>query len=188
MKIFFDTEFTGLHQQTTLISIGLVSEDGRNFYAECYDYDPAQLNPWIAENVLAHLQFTDPAMQDKTWGDRASFRACCSVRDLPGMLRVWLHQFLAVEMWGDCCAYDWVLFCELFGGALSLPGQVSIYPRDLAMLLEQAGLDIDLGRRTFAGRIGAAQHHALADARVIQGCYQQALAYRDGNQEEEEDG
>jgi hypothetical protein len=31
-KIFFDTEFTGLHQNTTLISIGLISECGKNFY------------------------------------------------------------------------------------------------------------------------------------------------------------
>lgn len=28
MKIFFDTEFTGLHKDTTLISIGLISELG----------------------------------------------------------------------------------------------------------------------------------------------------------------
>lgn len=33
-KIFFDTEFTGLHQNTTLISIGLVSDEGERFYAE----------------------------------------------------------------------------------------------------------------------------------------------------------
>ena len=39
MKVFFDTEFTGLHRNTTLISIGLVSEDGRTFYAEFNDYD-----------------------------------------------------------------------------------------------------------------------------------------------------
>ena len=26
MKIFFDTEFTGLHKDTTLISIGLIGE------------------------------------------------------------------------------------------------------------------------------------------------------------------
>lgn len=39
MEIFFDTEFTGLHQSTTLISIGLISKDGRTFYAECNDYD-----------------------------------------------------------------------------------------------------------------------------------------------------
>jgi len=39
MKIFFDSEFTGLHQKTTLISIGLISEDDRYFYYECIDYD-----------------------------------------------------------------------------------------------------------------------------------------------------
>jgi len=33
-RIFFDTEFTGLHKDTTLISIGLIAEDGRTFYAE----------------------------------------------------------------------------------------------------------------------------------------------------------
>ena len=30
-KIFLDTEFTGLHQKTTLISLGLVSECGETF-------------------------------------------------------------------------------------------------------------------------------------------------------------
>ena len=38
MKIFFDTEFTGLHKDTSLISIGLVDEDGKTFYAEFLDY------------------------------------------------------------------------------------------------------------------------------------------------------
>lgn len=33
-RIFFDTKFTGLHQNTTLISIGLVSDEGERFYAE----------------------------------------------------------------------------------------------------------------------------------------------------------
>ena len=28
MKIFFDTEFTGLHKNTELISIGLIAENG----------------------------------------------------------------------------------------------------------------------------------------------------------------
>lgn len=39
MNIFFDTEFTGLHKNTTLISIGCVDENGRTFYAELTDYD-----------------------------------------------------------------------------------------------------------------------------------------------------
>ncbi len=55
MKIFFDTEFTGLHKNTTLISIGLISEDRRCFYAELTDYDEKQCDDWIEENVLKHL-------------------------------------------------------------------------------------------------------------------------------------
>ena len=30
MKIFFDAGFTGLHQNTTLISLGLVTETGKH--------------------------------------------------------------------------------------------------------------------------------------------------------------
>lgn len=55
MKMFFDTEFTGLHMDTTLISIGIVSEDGRKFYAEFLDYDESQCNDWITENVIKNL-------------------------------------------------------------------------------------------------------------------------------------
>lgn len=43
MKVFFDTEFTGLHQKTTLISIACITEDGKEFYAEFTDYDEAQV-------------------------------------------------------------------------------------------------------------------------------------------------
>jgi hypothetical protein len=37
-KLFLDTEFTGLHQNTTLIS-GLIADTG-DIYAELTDYDP----------------------------------------------------------------------------------------------------------------------------------------------------
>lgn len=51
MKLFFDTEFTGLHKDTTLISLGMVDEDGRTFYAEFNDYDKSQCDEWIQKNV-----------------------------------------------------------------------------------------------------------------------------------------
>ena len=38
MKIFFDTEFTGLHKNTELISIGLIAENGNMFYGEITNY------------------------------------------------------------------------------------------------------------------------------------------------------
>ncbi len=52
MRVFFDAEFTGLHQHTTLISIGLVAEDGREFYAEFTDYDEGQVDSWLEKNVI----------------------------------------------------------------------------------------------------------------------------------------
>ena len=58
MKIFFDTEFTGLHKDTSLISIVLISEDRRCFYAELTDYDENQCDDWIRENVIKHLNMS----------------------------------------------------------------------------------------------------------------------------------
>lgn len=60
MRLFLDTEFTGLHQHTTLISIGIVSADGRKFYAEFTDYDKNQIDVWLKENVLDNLLYVLP--------------------------------------------------------------------------------------------------------------------------------
>ena len=50
-KIFFDTEFTGLHQNTTLISIGLIAETGQTFYAELTDYDRCQVDCYDIKKI-----------------------------------------------------------------------------------------------------------------------------------------
>lgn len=55
MKVFFDCEFTGLHKETTLISIGLISENGKSFYAELTDYNSDQCDEWIKNNVIKNL-------------------------------------------------------------------------------------------------------------------------------------
>ena len=55
MRLFFDMEFTGLRQNTTPISLGIISEDGKKFYAEFIDFDWEQVNDWIQENVLDNL-------------------------------------------------------------------------------------------------------------------------------------
>ena len=65
MKIYFDTEFTGLHKNTTLISIGLIDEVGRSFYAEFSDYDKYQCDDWIKENVWANLIYKDHKWTDE---------------------------------------------------------------------------------------------------------------------------
>ena len=53
--VFIDTEFTGEHAYTTLISIGVVTLDGRELYITLNDYDKDQITDWLKENVLADI-------------------------------------------------------------------------------------------------------------------------------------
>ena len=54
MLIFLDTEFTDF-ARPDLISLALVSEDGREFYAERTDYDPERCSEFVRETVLPLL-------------------------------------------------------------------------------------------------------------------------------------
>jgi hypothetical protein len=59
MLIFFDTEFTDLCIGSRLIGIGLISEDGREFYAELSDtYEIKDCCDFVQEEVLPHLART----------------------------------------------------------------------------------------------------------------------------------
>lgn len=174
MKVFFDTEFTGLHQKTTLISIGLISEDGRTFYAEFYDYDKAQVNEWIQENVIAHLRFEQPVSMPTMDYEHHVMKG--SHISVASMLYDWLSQWDRVEMWSDCLAYDWVLFCNLFGGAMDAPKNVYYIPFDICTLMQVKGVDPDVKREEFAGMAGS-KHNALHDAKVIRACYEKLVAH-----------
>ena len=168
MKVFFDTEFTGLHQNTTLISIGCVAEDGRTFYAEFDDYARDQCDDWIKNHVIANLLYKGeygPFAGTSEWFMRSDKRIIRAVFSL------WLSQLGSVEMWSDCLAYDWVLFCELFGGAFHIPQNVYYIPFDLATLFKVMGIDPDINREEFSGMSGGPKHNALWDAQVIKACY-----------------
>ena len=54
MLIFFDTEFTGLVPNTSLISIGMISADGYKFYGEFLNYDANLCTDWIKKNVISN--------------------------------------------------------------------------------------------------------------------------------------
>lgn len=158
MRIFFDTEFTGLHKDTTLISIGLVAENGDKFYAELSDYAKDQLDPWLSENIIANLT-----------GTNVMTKAELSVQ-----LQLFLSKYDAVEMWSDCLAYDWVLFNDIFGGAFTIPKNVYYIPFDLCTLFKLKGIDPDVSREEYAG-VGGVKHNSLHDAKVIKACYEKAL-------------
>lgn len=169
MKIFFDTEFTGLHQNTTLISIGLVAENGHTFYAELTDYDIKQVDDWLEENILLNLILNDG--HDKPGVARCEIMG--NRYQVADALKDWLSQWNSVEMWSDCLAYDWVLFCQLWGHAFNIPENVYYIPFDICTVFKMKDIDPDISREEFAGLDADGQkHNALWDAMVIKACYE----------------
>lgn len=174
MKIFFDTEFTGLHQNATLISIGLISEDGKEFYAEFTDYDQTQIDTWLQTNVLDNLLFRNNDRCGEKFPNTAMFIGTGFY--IKEKLEVWLSQFDSVEIWSDCLAYDWVLFNQIFGHAFNIPKHVSYIPFDICTLFKILNIDPDISREDFTeNSIIGSKHNALYDAKVIRECYNRLI-------------
>ena len=119
-KLFLDTKFTGLRQDTSLISLALVAETGESFYAEFTDYKRDQVDDFIRNNIIPSLGgFRNfyagdkwPLHQRVVKYDKEYF-----IRDntekILWALKIWLNRFNRIEIWTDVGAWDWVLFCEI---------------------------------------------------------------------------
>ena len=180
MKVFFDTEFTGLHKDTTLVSIGLVSEDNRQFYAELIDYNEKQCDEWIQENVIANLY-------EKNWEKRENTfvpNYCVGGKyEVAKMLGNWFAQFDSVELVSDVCHYDMVLLIDLFGSAFQLPKRVCAacydinqdiarkYNCSMQEAFDKSREDI-LYQKYKEHEIKGDKHNSLYDAKVIRELYQ----------------
>jgi len=174
IKLFFDTEFTGLHKNTTLISIGIIADNGEEFYAELTDYDESQTDEWLKKNVIDNLLLSEPYHYSHILGETY---VKCTMKELKSYLIKWIQAFDdEVEMWSDCLAYDWVLFNDIFGHAFNIPKNVYYIPFDICTLFKIKGIDPDTDREKFAGLDeDAIKHNALWDAMVIRGCYKKLM-------------
>jgi hypothetical protein len=169
-KIFFDTEFTGLHQNTTLISIGLISGCGKTFYAEFNDYDFKQVDDWLKENVINNLQYNGIFQKLDETKNSISYKS--TTENIKEKLTTWLEQFGEVEIWSDCLSYDWVLFNQIFGHAFNIPKNVYYIPFDICTLFYAKGIDADINREEFSEMTeGSQKHNALWDAKIIRQCF-----------------
>lgn len=174
MNVFLDCEFTSLTQSGRLMSLALIAEDGRFFYCELNDYRPVE--PWIEHNVEAFM-FIDDVDALRAYAASLGLAANGSMvmlgagRDkVAPALVAWLGSLQEQSVvWSDVLAYDWLHFCELFGGAMRLPGEVYYIPFDVSTLLLERGHDPDVNREAFAGMesIQARKHNALWDAVVL---------------------
>ncbi len=151
-RIFFDTEFTDVVKHPKLISIGFVSEDEREFYAELADtYDFEECSDFVQETVLPLLEGGEALM---------------SLRELRGRLHDWLTSFgEPVTLATDSLAWDWPRIQELFAAPkdwpLNLDSQPVLLNMTYVMDIEKFEEAVE---QAFAG--GLRRHHALDDAKA----------------------
>ncbi|QLH46456.1 MAG: hypothetical protein HWD58_12995 [Bacteroidota bacterium] len=97
-------------------------------------------------------------------------------------LNQWFGQFEefhshtpTIQIWADCYAWDWMLFCDIFKHALNLPKAIHYMPMDLATWLQSLGINPDAQRDSIVEYTvpvsGLHQHHALYDALLERACF-----------------
>lgn len=174
IKVFFDLEFTGLHKLTTAISIGLVAEDGREYYAEFTDFDKFQIDTFLKKEVLPKRILAEYDFERDYNADAETVLVKGDIDLVHDTMLNWFMKYeeQGVEMWGDLLSYDWVLFLNIFGNALALPKFIDYIPMDLCTALKLMGEDKDVDRNIFAYGEDAAKkmnenkHNSLHDAKT----------------------
>lgn len=164
VKYFYDTEFHEDGKTIDLISIGMVSEDGREFYAVSSEFDTRRVakNRWLMDNVM-------PSIQHETF-TVVDFYGAPVVRDIyvtdPAVktreeIRDGILEFVDgtwPEFWNWYGAYDHVALCQLFGKMVDLPKKFPMFSADIKQLHKEAGSP-DMPKQP------SGLHNALEDAK-----------------------
>lgn len=169
MNYFFDTEFIERVEQRhnsspvviDLISIGIVSESGREFYHWNSDapWPLIHGHEWLSNNVMQYV----PDCKSQVWLRHSEFAD--KIRDYIGDDK---HPVF----WADWGAYDWVVFCSLFGSMCDLPDNFPMFVRDIQQAKQFVGHLKDLP--TF---ISGCEHNALSDAYEAKARYEYLLEW-----------
>ena len=145
---FFDTEFyeSGPDNPIQFISIGIVSEDGDEYYAVSSEFDENSLSDWLKENVVPILGV--PPEKRKT------------IEQIKNEILSFLGDDEDPVFIADYCSYDWVVFCQLFGTMMDLPDHFPKFCLDVQQFKKQIKYDGDLPEQGEGG-----EHNALSDAK-----------------------
>jgi hypothetical protein len=146
VRYFFDCEFIEDGRTIDLVSIGVVDESGREFYAVSTEFDPDRAIPWVRRNVLDKL----PSPSDPAWQSRERIRE--------GLLDFLTAPGDDIELWAWFAAYDHVALAQLWGDMRALPRVIPRFTRDLRQRWE------DLGSPALPDAAGD-RHDALTDAK-----------------------
>ena len=146
MRFFYDCEFIEDGTTIDLVSIGVVDENGREFYAVSTEFDPDRAIEWVRRHVLDKL----PSPSDPAWRSRARIR--------DDLLEFLTGPGESVELWAWMAGYDHVVLAQLWGDMRALPRAVPRFTHELRQRWEDAG----------SPPLPPAppdQHDAIADAR-----------------------
>ena len=150
MRYYIDSEFVDDGKAIDLISIGIVAEDGRTYYAQSAEFlKDGKPTLWIWENVIPHL--------DNHWLERARIK-----EEIVTFLDP--EKYGKPELIGWCSGYDFVVFCQLFGTMMDLPAGYPHYIKDLQFILDKFDISDD---QLPADENEGLAHNALVDARYI---------------------
>lgn len=170
-KYFYDFEFIDDGRTIESLSIGMVADDGREFYAVFADADWQRVSqhPWLMANVV-------PSMLDEGTLARAPWQAvrlCHPDVNHPAVqsratVVAGLEQFFLdgtkpgdqypVELYAWYCAYDHVALAQLWGPMVNLPSFMPMWTNDLRSECHRLG-NPAVPRQQYD------EHNALADAR-----------------------
>ncbi|MCU1690450.1 MAG: uncharacterized protein JWN20_2378 [Jatrophihabitantaceae bacterium] len=156
-RYFYDTEFIEDGQRIDLVSIGVIDETGREFYAVSSEFDASRAINWVKRNVLDKL----PSPSDKAWRTREQIRT-----DLLAFLTGPGEQ---IELWAWMAGYDHVALAQLWGDMRALPRVIPRFTHELRQKWEDAGSPPVPPQPPD-------QHNALADARHNLARWQATLA------------
>jgi DNA polymerase III epsilon subunit-like protein len=101
--VFLDTEFTGEHAYTTLVSIGLVNLENQSIYYTLNDYDKTQVSHWLKDNVLSQIDETlsisgkeaieniDLWLRNYSQGEKIILVSFGKTSDMILLFQLWVH-------------------------------------------------------------------------------------------------
>lgn len=167
MKIFYDCEFLEDGHTINLISIGMVREDGKEYYAINGNMPWTRIinHEWLSENVVPHL----PTLQGIAFLDHnhADVKPQHIIKNEVAqfILEASFDSFSKLELWSWYAAYDHVALCQLWGRMIDLPEFVPMYTNDIKQEFARCG------NPTAPSQEGN-EHNALADAHYHKKLYE----------------
>lgn len=144
LRYYIDTEFIENGRTIDLISIGIVCDDGREYYAEVDEVSWGTADQWVLDNVKPHLV--------------GGFYRHSKKQIASDTIRFIKEGKGKPQFWGYYADYDWVVLCQLYGRMVDLPEGFPMFCMDLKQLA------VESSNPKLPGQRGI-EHHALADAR-----------------------